>query len=409
MSKLIGDRKQKNFFRIVSVAFLTCLICLLKPPAPGRGVEPAATMTSTKSEPADESSIVTTEPENLTDAKEPEDKAVLSNKVKEVPVRGIYVTGPVAGSEKKMKDLVSLIETTKLNAMVIDVKNDSGEITYKMDYEEAKEAGAIRSYISNMPSMIKELKAKNIYLIARIVTFKDPILAESNLDYSIKNKDGSVFRDNQGLAWLNPYNRQVWKYVLNVAARAAAIGFDEIQFDYIRFPTSKGMEQVTYGPEENLLTRQEVITQFTQCVSDFLKARGVKVSADVFGGIISSEIDSQNIGQDYEKMAQHLDYISPMIYPSQFANGCYGVDNPDASPYEIVYRTLKDSQLKLEHNKDVVVRPWLQDFTATWLANHVTYDAEKIRSQIDAVYASGYDEWILWNASNRYTIGGLPQ
>lgn len=412
MSKLIGDRKQKVFFRIVSIAFLTCLGCLLKYSFPQNGGEPAATMTSTKSEKTkkpDKVPTATLQPDNQASRDTQKDKEALSSQVAKIPVRGIYLTGPVAGSIKKRNELVNLVETTKLNAMVIDVKNDSGEITYKMDYEKAKEAGAIRNYISDMPQMIKELKAKNIYLIARIVTFKDPILAESNQEYSIRNEDGSVFRDNKGLAWLNPYNREVWKYVLNIAAIVAELGFDEIQFDYIRFPTAPGMDRVTYGAEEKLLSKQEVITQFTQCVSNCLKDRGVKVSADVFGGVISSEVDSKNIGQDYEKMSQYLDCICPMIYPSQFAKGCYGVDNPDASPYEIVYRALKDSQTKLENNKDVVVRPWLQDFTATWIDNHATYDAKKIRSQIDAVYASGYNEWILWNASNCYTEGGLPR
>lgn len=402
MRRLAGEGKQKIFFRVVTIAFLVSCAFLLQ--LSNRKIEisqePAAT--NTKSE----SVLVTSLPEEAAVSEEPASIGAMSSAVNDVKVKGIYVTGPVAGSKEKMSELVHLVESTKLNAMVIDIKNDSGEITYKMDYDKAKNIGAVKNYIPDMKSFIADLKEKNIYLIARIVVFKDPILAEEIASYSIKNKDGTTFRDNQGLAWLNPYNREVWKYVLNIAANAADLGFDEIQFDYIRFPTASGMENVTFGAEENLLSKQDIITQFTQCASNFLKKRGVKVSADVFGGIISSELDSSLIGQDYNEMSSCLDCISPMIYPSQFANGCYGVTNPDASPYEIVYRTLADSKEKLGNN-DVVVRPWLQDFTATWIKNHETYDEEKIKAQIEAVYASGYEEWILWNASNHYTEEGI--
>lgn len=402
MGKLAGDGKQKAFFRIVTTAFFVCCAFLLQLSKDKVKISQEPAATNTKSE-----SVVTTAlPEEAAVSEEPDSMGAMSHGVVDVKVKGIYVTGPVAGLKEKRNELIHLVESTKLNAMVIDIKNDSGEITYKMDYDKAKSIGAVKNYIPDIESFLADLKEKNIYRIARIVVFKDPILAEQIASYSIKNKDGTTFRDNQGLAWVNPYNREVWKYVLHIAVRAADLGFDEIQFDYIRFPTASGMENVTYGPEENLLSKQDVITQFTQCASDLLKKRGVKVSADVFGGIISSELDSSIVGQNYTEMSGCLDCISPMIYPSQFANGSYGVTNPDSSPYEIVYRTLVDSKEKLG-NDDVAVRPWLQDFTATWLENHVAYDEEKIRAQIEAVYASGYEEWILWNASNRYTEEGI--
>jgi hypothetical protein len=271
----------------------------------------------------------------------------------------------------------------------------------------ANSIGATYNYVKDMKALVKDLKAKGIYLIARIVTFKDPILAKQVPEYSIKNKDGTIFYDNKGLGWVNPYNRDVWKYVLNVAGQAAELGFDEVQFDYIRFPTDAKLTDVTYGSEEKLVSKQELIKQFTLCAADFLRERGVKVSADVFGGVIGSELDSSRIGQDYIGMSECLDCICPMVYPSAFERGCYGVKNPDASPYEIVYQALQDSQTKLSGNRNVVVRPWLQDFTASWVDNHVTYDAEKIKDQIKAVYASGYEEWILWNAKNNYTAGAI--
>lgn len=400
MGKLVGDKKQKRFFRLVCTGFLLGFAVLLKFQIIPGGNEQAPVHKKV-------SETVAPEPDKTSAIEEPESEEVLSSSLQDVKVKGIYVTGPVAGSEKRMNKLTRLVETTELNAMVIDIKNDGGEITYKMDFEQAEKIGATKGYVSDMEGLVKDLKKKGIYLIARVVTFKDPILASKVPEYSIKNKDGSIFRDNKGLAWLNPYNRDVWKYVLNIAARTVLLGFDEIQFDYIRFPTAPGMENVTYGPEAEKISKQQIISEFTKCVTGYLKKGNVKVSADVFGGIISSEVDSKNIGQDYIQMSEYLDCICPMVYPSQFANGCYGVKNPDASPYEIVYRALKDSQNKLSQNEKVTVRPWLQDFTASWLKPHISYDGDEIRKQIQAVYASGYDEWILWNAGNSYSTGGL--
>lgn len=440
MGKLAGDGKQKAFFRIISAGLLLGCAYLIAMPNghaeqrgyPSTTVETVRTVQEDKEdiqekpiEPTDgglsednnskstESTTINkqaNEAESVDtisgEAGNEEAMEATSHAIANEPVKGIYVTGPVAGS-KKMEQLIHLVDTTPLNTMVIDIKNDGGEVTYKMDYELASQIGATKNYISDMEALVKRLKEKNIYLIARIVVFKDPILAEQMPEYSIHNKDGSLFRNRQGLAWVNPYEKEVWKYVLNIAVRAHQLGFDEIQFDYIRFPTDKGLSNVDYGPESSLQTKQQVITQFTKCASRILRERNIKVSADVFGGVISSEVDSELIGQDYVEMAEALDCISPMIYPSQFAKGCYGVENPDHSPYDIVYKSMMDSKTKLEGKQNVTVRPWLQDFTASWLSDHISYDEKEIRAQIDAVYASGYNEWILWNAGNNYTAGGI--
>lgn len=429
MGKLVGDGKQKLFFKLVASGFLLgCAYLLVLPigKAEQQGY-PVETPQSRQTEVqvhnetggADESIPSAKElPDSRVaesqgivpssqPTKEPDSIETMASITEDTKVKGIYVTGPVAGSKKKMDQLIHIVDTTLLNAMVIDIKNDGGEVTYNMEYDKAVAIGATKKYVSDMEGLVKELKEKDIYLIARIVVFKDPILAEKMPEHSIHSKDGSLFRDSQGLAWVNPYDREVWKYVLNIAVRAANMGFDEIQFDYIRFPTEKGLENVDYGPESRVMTKQQVITQFTRCASDLLRGRNVKVSADVFGGVIASQVDSERIGQDYVEMAKCLDCISPMIYPSQFAKGCYGVKNPDNAPYDIVYKSLLDSQAKLEGHTDTTVRPWLQDFTASWLSDHISYDEKEIRAQIDAVYASGYDQWILWNASNNYTIGGI--
>lgn len=328
-----------------------------------------------------------------------------------VKVKGIYVSGPSAGNETNMKDLIELVDTTELNAMVIDIKNDSGEITYNMDLNIAREIGAPIKYIKNMEELIAELKAKDIYLIARIVAFKDPILAKGKPELSIKNKDGSIFKDKDGLSWVNPYKREVWDYLIAVAEEAAKLGFDEIQFDYIRFSTDPGMKQVDFGNETKDKTKIDAITEFTKYASERLKPQGVYVSADVYGTIIDSKVDSNIVGQDYLQMSEYLDYICPMIYPSHYANGAYGIKYPDLEPYNLILQVLKRSEEQLNPIKDgdhkAIVRSWLQDFTAVWLTNHKSYGSDEIRAQIQAVYDAGYEEWILWNGKNKYTKGGL--
>lgn len=327
-----------------------------------------------------------------------------------VKVKGIYVTGPKAGS-KGMEQLIKLVEDTDLNAMVIDIKNDSGEITYNMELDMVKELKAIKPYIKDIKSLVKELKEKNIYLIARIVAFKDPILAEKKPEYSIYNKDGSIFKDKEGLAWVNPYHSKVWEYLVDVAKEAVALGFDEIQFDYIRFSTDSGMKEVDFGKYGKGKTKQDAINGFTSYAMEQLMPLGVFVSADVYGAIITSEVDAEIVGQDYTQMARNIDYICPMIYPSHYADGAYGVKYPDTEPYKIIKAALDDSVELLDKDKETkhqaIVRPWLQDFTATWLSNYIPYEEEEVRSQIQALYDAGYEEWILWNGSNHYTKEAL--
>lgn len=331
------------------------------------------------------------------------------------PVRGIYISGARAGISSYMDELISLTEETEVNAMVIDIKNDTGEITYKTDLPLAVEIGAGTGYIKDMKELVKKLKEKNIYLIARIVAFKDPLLAKKREDLSLKKKNGRVFKDKNGDSWVNPYKKQVWNYLVDIGKEAAALGFDEVQFDYIRFSTDSGMKDVNYGEEAKGKSKMKVITEFTKYACDNLKPLGVKVSADVYGTIIRSKVDARIVGQDYAAMAGYLDYICPMIYPSHYAEGSYGIDYPDKKPYDTILAALKESKEVLNKNKNAdsgnlaTVRPWLQDFTATWVSHHIKYGKAEIKAQIQAVKDAGYKEWILWNSSNHYTKAALKQ
>lgn len=258
-------------------------------------------------------------------------------------VKGIFVTGPMAGSSN-MEELIRLVDETELNAIVLDMKNDEGRVVYDMQIPAVLETGAGIRYIRDMESLVRECKEKNIYLIARIVAFKDPYLAEAKPEWCIRNPDGSIFRDKSGLAWINPYNREVWDYLLDIGEEALSLGFDEVQFDYIRFSTDSGMKDVDFGQEENEADRQKVILEFIKYASDRIHKAGGALSADVYGMVIDSEVDQKIVGQDYVQMAQYLDYISPMVYPSHYGPYNYNIPVPDAEPYKLVLTALQSSK-----------------------------------------------------------------
>ena len=332
---------------------------------------------------------------------------------KPVKVRGIYISGYMAGSEG-MEAILDKIKGTEINTVVIDVKNDDGRITFAMDgAPTVQEIGAEDRCIKDMDALMKELKSRGLYTIARVVAFRDPYLAEKKPEWGLKNQDGSLHRDNKGLPWVNPYRQEVWDYLVEVGTQASVAGFDEVQFDYIRFATDSSMNQVVFDEKDTRgRSKTDVITEFIEYAYKKLSAHDIYVSADVFGTIIGSNVDAQRVGQVYYDMAEHLDYICPMIYPSHYSDGNFDIDHPDTEPYNTVLAALELSKKELLENrkegrKQAVVRPWLQDFTASYLDHYIPYGPKEVRAQIQAVYDAGYDEWILWSASNRYTWEGL--
>jgi hypothetical protein len=342
----------------------------------------------------------------------PMEVSVLPGK-KPVKVKGIYISSYMAGSEG-LQAILDKIQGTEINTVVIDVKNDDGRITFAMeDAPTVNEIGATEKYIKDIDSLMAQLKSRGLYTIARVVAFRDPYLAEKKPEWALKNKDGSLHRDNKGLAWVNPYRTEVWDYLVEVGTQASKAGFDEVQFDYIRFSTDSSMKQVVFDEKDTMgRSKTDIITEFIQYAYEKLSSKKIFVSADVFGTIIGSKVDAEAVGQIYSDMACHLDYICPMIYPSHYGDGNFGIDHPDMEPYRTIRAALKLSRQDLESAGQVgkhqaIVRPWLQDFTASYLKHHIPYGAGEVRAQIQAVYDSGYDEWILWSASNRYTWEGL--
>lgn len=323
-------------------------------------------------------------------------------------VRGIYISGPMAGSAA-MNSLLSLADETELNAVVIDLKNDDGYLTYQSTSGTAAEIGACMPYIQNMPEFMAELKSHGIYTIARVVAFKDPVLAKARPELTLHDVNGAVISESGVLSWVNPYEKAVWAYLEEIALDAAELGFDEVQFDYVRFPAGSS-SQIDYGAAGAEMEKTDAIADFLSEVTALLHEKGVRSSADVFGTIITNPADAEYVGQDFVQLAQIVDKICPMVYPSHYAADSFGLAVPDSQPYETVHSALAYASSALfgfETERANCVRPWLQDFTATWVAGHITYGPEELRAQIKAVYDAGYTDWLLWNAGNQYTADGL--
>lgn len=309
-------------------------------------------------------------------------------------VRGLYLTGYTAGGER-LNQLLALARSTGLNAMVIDAKDDDGRITFQTGIPLAKEIGANSGKIRDVGALIRTLEDNDIYPIARIVVFVDPVLSRARPDWAVRVGD-TLWRDRRGLSWTNPNVEQVWQYNVEIAKEAARAGFREIQFDYVRFP-EKEIPGYTAGvPQEQ---RTEAINGFLRYAREELKPFGVLLSADVFG-LTTTVTDDMRIGQEYAAVAGLVDYISPMVYPSHYSPGNYGLANPNASPYETVYNSMikareKTPDLPLNHH-----RPWIQDFSLG-----VRYGKAEVEAQIRALAAAGIHQFLLWNPNNVYTSG----
>ena len=320
-----------------------------------------------------------------------------------VKVKGIYVTGPAAGSER-MEQLIDLVSSTELNTMVIDVKNDEGNLTYKMEVPASANLEAGIRYVKDMPALVERLHQQGIYVIARIVCFKDPVLAAARPELALRLPDGKAVMDANGLAWVNPYKEEVWDYLCTLAECASRDGFDEIQFDYVRFPIGNDANAADYGVDMSTYPREAGLTDFFDYASKRLHEKQIIFGADLFGTIIGSDVDRDRTGQNYLSIAEHTDAICPMIYPSHYANGTFGMNVPDQYPYETIANALQLSKEELGETDSPkgVVRPWLQCFNAIWVDGHITYGSKEVHDQIQAVYDAGYEEWFLWHASNHY-------
>jgi hypothetical protein len=325
-------------------------------------------------------------------------------------IRGIYVTGHSAGGSR-FDTLVKLMDNTELNAMVIDIKDDWGNVTYIP--EETSEFHSIgKPYIKDVREKLEVMEKHQIYPIARVVVFKDSVLSKSRPELSFAI-NGQVWKNGRGESFVNPFLKEVWDYNVNIAIEAARLGFQEIQFDYVRFPEGfeKRDKTLAYGmgpykdmQMDNVQKRVQAVTDFVQYASEKLEPFGVKVSVDIFG-YTATLPEAPGIGQNFSRISEHVDVISSMIYPSHWTS-YFGIAKPDLEPYRLITEYAKVENEKLKQLKNPPIsRPWIQDFTASYLGkgNYKKYGKAEVEAQIKALNENGINEFLLWNAGNTYT------
>jgi len=316
--------------------------------------------------------------------------------------KALYLSFFGIGDRSLRESAIKLIQETELNSLVIDVKGDRGMIPYKSSIPLAAEVGAQRiTTVKEMADLMRSLKGKGIYTIARIVVFKDNPLALARPDWAVKTQGGEIWRDRENLAWVDPFNKEVWDYNINIAMEAAQYGFDEIQFDYLRFPDASGLRFSMPNTEED---RVKAISGFLMEARRRLIPYNVFLSADIFG-YVCWNLNDTNIGQRLEDLAPHVDYICPMLYPSGFQYGIPGYRNPVANPFEIVYLSLKRAQERTNLPSQRF-RPWLQAFR-DYAFDRRYFNDKEILGEVKAADGFGSHGWMLWNPRNSYSSTGL--
>lgn len=316
--------------------------------------------------------------------------------------KALYLSSFGATSGKIMGNAKHLIHTTEINALVIDIKMDRGQIAYKTANPIANKIGAQDIILfKDMKKFVADLHKEKVYLIARIVSFKDTPFITAYPQYGVKKTDGTLFKDKEGLYWIDASHKEPQNYIIAIAKEAAAAGFDEVQFDYVRFPDRKGIK---FAVENTQANRVKAISGFLENARTQLTPYNVFVSADIFGYVSWHDADIE-IGQRVDALAPYVDYLSPMLYPSGFNAGIPGFPNPVKANYEIVKHSLDKALLK-SANSPLCYRPWLQAFK-DYAFDRRVYGDKEIRDQIKASDDFGSCGWILWNPRNVYTGAGL--
>jgi len=310
-------------------------------------------------------------------------------------VRGVHVTMALAGIPGKLEQYIAM-KSSGLNAVELDVKDENGDIGFPVDVPLAAKVGAAKRYY-NAQRAVAKVHAAGLYLIGRVVTFEDPALSAGAPWLAVRRTDGSRWLNNGGLGWTSPYDRRVWKYNVDVAEQAAKLGFDEIQFDYVRFPSDGDISQVRY-PGKHAEPMGWTIPMFLKYARSRLKPLGVRISVDVFGLSATRDL---GIAQFPRRMAPFVDTVYPMVYPSHYVSGEYNIIDPDSRPGTTVAYSLRDFRAKLRGRKAKLV-PWLQDFS---LAR--SYSLADVEDQIQAARLEHVKGFMLWNPAGVYTEKAL--
>lgn len=321
------------------------------------------------------------------------------------PVKGIYMSSWVAGTQDFRNSLIKLIDETELNSVVIDIKDYTGKISFEATDPELAKFGSGEKRIADIHELINLLHEKNIYVIGRIAVFQDPFLTAQKPELAVKRADGTtVWTDHKGAKWLDPASREAWDYIVLIARESERLGFDELNFDYIRFPSDGNMKDISYPFfDKTKLTKSASMNEFFVYLREKLGDLKIPLSADFFG-MTTTNADDLNIGQLLENGLANFDYIAPMVYPSHYPPTFLGYKNPAAYPYEVVKYAMDEGvkrAVAMGQDKSKL-RPWLQDFDLG-----APYTAEMIKKQMQATYDAGLTSWLLWSPSNKYTRGAL--
>jgi hypothetical protein len=316
-------------------------------------------------------------------------------------IKAAYLTGAHLTDEASIQNIIDLAQTTELNAVVIDMKE--GEVYYDTGVQFFIDADAVNPAF-DPASLVQRFKDAGLYTIARIVVFNDPVVAEHRPDLAVQTTDGQIWRGYNGNAWVNPYRQELWQPNIDLGIEAANMGFDEVQFDYVRFPSDGDLSNAEFGKEHTYQEDERVATivGFLSMARDQLAAHGVKTGADVFA-IVAINQDDQGIGQRFADFTRVVDYISPMAYPSHFTAGPLGMSQePNAAPFETLQITMSSAAEKVP-GMVLKIRPWLQDFTM----GDPPYGPEQVGDEIRATMDGGASGWMLWNPNSEFTVGAL--
>ncbi|NIP32288.1 hypothetical protein GWN26_00040 [Candidatus Saccharibacteria bacterium] len=319
-------------------------------------------------------------------------------------VRGIYVTSFVAAQYDLRNELTEMVERTDLNAMVIDIKDAYGFLAFEPKRTETFE-GVPRSsqMVPEYEEWLDELHEKGIYTIARMTVFQDTALATTHPEWAIRKSTGGIWRDWQEKGWIDPGSEEAWEYIADTAREAYDLGFDEVNLDYIRFPSDGPISQIVYSYHRDAeVTKYETMNEFFIWLDSGLHYLPIPLSIDIFGltYLKQKQEDDMNIGQRITDTVDHFDYICPMLYASHYTDGFFGFENPAEHPYEVVKESLEVGHEIMEEVGGVPAqsRPWLQDFDMG-----ADYGVKEVRDQIKAAREMGASGWLFWNARNIYT------
>ncbi len=324
------------------------------------------------------------------------------------PLKAIYMTSWVAGTKSLRDGLVKIVDDTEINAVVIDIKDYSGKVVFSLDgNKKLKDFGSEEVRVSDMQDFIEALHKKGIYVIGRVAVFQDAYFVKHRPELAVKNLAGTaVWKDRKGIAWIDVSSREYWDYIIDIAKESHRIGFDEINFDYIRFPSDGNMHDISF-PISSSTPKSIALKNFFAYLHEQLKDTGLKTSADLFG-MTTTATDDMGIGQIFENALPYFDYVMPMVYPSHYPPSFMNYKNPADHPYEVIQYTMKSAVDRRETLASTTgetlaeLRPWLQDFDLG-----ADYGPAEVRAQIKATNDIGLSSWALWSASNKYTKGAL--